>query len=272
MKYELVSVILIIATYNFILTSGYFDEDTLKVKLIPLSLFGMFAFLIFVISILSIFYYRTTHYVNYLAESHIKNVDDQFSFIKKIKLSIPDEYITPLLKIAHTQGVRIEIPKKKQKCISSKRLKESFPEIIDWYKSLPRKISKIIGDDVKITPLSESNSICLVVYEKEGDYIDWHFDTNHYNGRYFTLLIPVTFVETCGNYQYRNKDKQIQTVNLMEGEALLFEGDKVYHRAKKLCANQTRIVLSCTFTTSQKIPTIEYLFQVIKNLGIFGEI
>jgi hypothetical protein len=270
MKYEIISIILIIAIYNFILTSGYFDEDTLKVKLIPLSLFGMFAFFIFVLSILSIFYYRTTRYVNYLKD--VDPSDDKFQYIKKIKLSIPDDYIDPLLNIATTQGIRIEIPQKRQKCISLKRLKELFPKIVDWYVSLPPLISKIIGSKVKITPLTESNSLCLVAYEKKGDYIDWHFDTNHYNGRYFTLLIPVTTKQTCGNYQYRNKDSKIQTVRFGKEDALLFEGDKVYHRAKELCANQFRVVLSCTFTTSQNIPMIEYLFQTIKNLGIFGEL
>jgi hypothetical protein len=212
------------------------------------------------------------YYINYL-----KDIDPQsnkFNYIKKFKLSVPDDYIDPLLEISMTQGNRIEIPSKRQKCISLKRLQESFPQIIEWYKSLPPIISKVLGTKVITTPLIESNSLCLVVYEKAGDFIDWHFDTNHYNGRFFTLLLPISSKQTCGNYQYRNSKGVTQTVKLSKSneDALIFEGEKVYHKAKKLCANERRVILSCTFTTSQEIPTIEIIFQKIKNLGIFGEL
>jgi hypothetical protein len=284
MKIEIILIILVILFYNYFVSEYYFDENTLRVRYIPLALFGLFAFLIFVISISSIFYYRTTFYINHFQEDKLivdynENKDirneqytEKFRYIKKIELSIPEDYRNVLLEISKYNGIRIEIPKKRQKCISLKYLKQLFPPILDFYKSLPEKISKIIGTTVKITPLTEPNSLCLVVYEQEGDYIDWHFDTNHYNGRYFTLLIPVSTVATCGNYQYKNSKKETQTVILDKNESLLFEGDKVYHKAKKLCANQRRVVLSCTFTTSQKIPTIEYIFQTIKNIGIFGEL
>jgi len=271
MKKEIALIIIILIIYNSFMSSDYFDDRTLSVKLIPISMFGLFAFLIFVISILSIFYYRTIFYVNHLKDNWTA-YDDKFHYIKVIDLSVPNKFIDPLMNISENQGVRIEIPKKRQKCISIKRLQESLPEIIDFYKSLPPIISKIIETKVQITPLSESNSLCLVVYEKEGDFIDWHFDTNHYNGRYFTLLFPISDIPTCGNFQYRNSNKKTQTVKLEKGKALLFEGDKVYHKAKKLCRNQRRVILSCTFTTSQEIPTIEIIFQKIKNIGIFGEL
>jgi len=285
MKIEIILIILVILFYNYFVSEYYFDENTLKVRYIPLALFGLFAFLIFIITIASIFYYRTTFYVNHFKDEVInvnsgdekqnianEQYSEKFKYIKKIELSIPDMYKQQLMIISKTNGIRIEIPKKRQKCISLKYLQQLFPPIVEWYKTLPSKISKIIGTKVKITPLTEPNSLCLVVYDQEGDFIDWHFDTNHYNGRFFTLLLPVSSEPTCGNYQYRNSNGATQTVILDKNESLLFEGDKVYHKAKKLCANQRRVILSCTFTTSQKIPTIEYIFQTIKNIGIFGEL
>jgi hypothetical protein len=275
MKIEIILIIFVILFYNYFISEYYFDENTIRVKYMPLALFGLFAFLIFVIIISSVFYYRTTFYINHFKDKNIvldSNDQSMFQYIKKIKLSIPDDYKNMLLEISKNNGIRIEIPKKRQKCISLKYLQTLFPPIVDWYKTLPNQISKVIGTNVKITPLTEPNSLCLVVYEQEGDFIDWHFDTNHYNGRYFTLLLPVSILPTCGNYQYRNSNGITQTVILDKDESLLFEGDKVYHKAKKLCANQRRVILSCTFTTSQKIPTIEYIFQTIKNIGIFGEL
>jgi hypothetical protein len=271
MKKEIALILIILIIYNYFMSSEYVDDKMLSVKLIPISLVGLLVFYIFIVSILSIFYYRTIIYKNYL-KSDLLHSESKFHYIKVINLSVPDKLLAPLMDISENQGIRIEIPKKRQKCISIKRLQESLPEIVEFYKSLPSVISDVIGAKVSITPLTESNSLCLVVYEKEGDYIDWHFDTNHYNGRYFTLLLPVSTVHTCGNYQFRNSKEKTQSVKLDMGQALLFEGDKVYHRAKKLCANQRRVILSCTFTTSQEIPPIEIIFQKIKNIGIFGEI
>ena len=215
------------------------------------------------------FILRTTYYVNYLTNCDPKT---QFCYIKKIKLSIPNEFLGPLDQIAQSEGTRVEIYKKRQKAVSIQKLQAQLPEIVEWYKSLTTQISEAIGEKVKVTPLNQPNSLSLVVYEKEGDFIDWHFDTNHYSGRYFTLLLPVTTAPTCGNYQYRNAEEETETVYLQQGEAILFEGDRVFHKGKELCKNQRRVVLSCTFTSSQTITPPEAILNFIKNWGIFGEI
>ena len=215
------------------------------------------------------FVFRTTYYVNYLTECNPKA---PFCYIKKIKLSIPNEFLAPLDEIAQREGTRVEIYKKRQKAVSIQKLQANLPEIVEWYKGLTRQISEAIGEEVKVTPLNQPNSLSLVVYEKEGDFIDWHFDTNHYNGRYFTLLLPVTTAPTCGNYQYRNAEGETETIYLQQGDAILFEGDRVFHKGKELCKNQRRVVLSCTFTSSHTITPPEAILNFIKNWGIFGEI
>ena len=215
------------------------------------------------------FVFRTTYYVNYLTECNPKA---PFCYIKKIKLSIPNEFLAPLDEIAEREGTRVEIYKKRQKAVSIQKLQANLPEIVEWYKGLTRQISEAIGEEIKVTPLNQPNSLSLVVYEKEGDFIDWHFDTNHYNGRYFTLLLPVTTAPTCGNYQYRNAEGETETLYLQQGDAILFEGDRVFHKGKELCKNQRRVVLSCTFTSSHTITPPEAILNFIKNWGIFGEI
>lgn len=245
-------------------------NDYLKINIFPMILFSILLYIILLIYIIGTFITRTTQYKNYLIKC--KKQKNNFCHIKKIDLSIPPDLISSLLDIARKNGKRIEIPRKRQKAISLKHLNVMIPEIVEWYETLPDIISEVIGEKVQITPLSQPNSLCLVVYEKVGDYIDWHFDTNHYSGRFFTLLLPVTFEQTCGNYQYKNANNITEDLQLNKGEALLFEGDKVFHRGNELCDNQFRVVLSCTFTTSQEIPIEEYIFQNVKNIGIFGEL
>jgi len=264
-------VLFIILIYYLIIVKYSTDEmnEFLKIKMFPMILFGIVFLVLLIAYISGTFISRTTKYKNYLKKC--KKITS-FCHIKKINLSIPSYLISELLDIAKNNGIRIEIPRKRQKAISLKHLQVKIPDIVAWYQTLPDIISEHIGETVTITPLSQPNSLCLVVYEKAGDYIDWHFDTNHYGGRFFTLLLPVTFEETCGNYQYKNEDENIETLQLNKGEALLFEGDKIFHRGKELCDNQFRVILSCTFTTSQDIPMEEYIFQNVKNIGIFGEV
>lgn len=244
-------------------------KNAYSLKFILFSVFVLIVVLAIIV-FAAYFLFRTTHYYN-----HMKNCpkdSDNFCYIKKIPLSIPKEYIAPLLLISQEEGKRVEIIKKRQKAISIKKLEARLPEIVEWYKTLPSVISEVVGTAVQITPIDQPNSLSLVVYEKEGDFIDWHFDTNHYSGRYFTLLIPVTFEPTCGNYQYKDANEEVQTVELKMGEAVLFEGDRVFHRGKELCRDQRRVILSCTFTTSQYIPPSEVAINTVKNWGVFGEL
>jgi hypothetical protein len=270
MHKEVIIILAIIFAY-YLFVPNFKDEKFAPYRLLPLLLIGTFTFFSLIAYISGTFMYRTTHYTNYLKKCN--NISsDQFCHIKKLNVSIPDEYIEPLLDISYKYGKRINMPQKRQTAISIKYLKSAFPNIVTWYKSLCPIISKVVGQEVMTTPLSEPNSLCLIVYDREGDFIDLHFDTNHYDGRYFTFLLPVTFEETCGNYQYKNSEEKTETLTLTKGDALLFEGDKVYHRGKKLCRNQRRVILSCTFTTSQQIPIIESIYQKIKTVGFFGEL
>ena len=256
----------------FIIYYLYMPNYNLEVnRLLPLILIGTIIFFVLINYISFTFLYRSTYYNNYLKKCD-NYPSDKFCHIKKIDLELPDEYIKPLLDISYKYGTLIKMPQKSQKAISLKYLKTVFPPIVEWYKSLTPQISSIIGEKVMTTPLNQPISLCLIVYENEGDFIDWHFDTNHYDGRFFTLLIPVTFEKTCSNYQYKNSNEQTETLSLEKGESLLFEGDKVFHKGKKLCKNQRRVILSATFTTSQNVAIVESIYQYIKTVGFFGEI
>lgn len=221
-----------------------------------------------VIAFIIDFLYRTLFYQNHL-KTCIQN--DSFCGIQVINLSLPEKFRENLLKVSETKGVRIEIPKKHQKNVSYDTLKENVPEIENWYTSLPSLISPYISDTLQVAPADVKTRMCLVVYEKEGDYIDWHFDTNHYDGRFFTLLVPVSTEETCGNYMYKDHNEKEQILEVEKSQAILFEGDKVFHRGKALCADQRRVILSMTFVTSQNMDMWNYCLHKVKELGVFGK-
>ena len=231
--------------------------------LIPIILIVILV-LVFIIDLL----YRTLFYKNYLKTCVDK---DSFCGIQVINISLPDEYRSKLLKLSETNGIRIEIPKKHQKNISYNELKKEVPDIDDWYESLSSVLSPYIDETLKVVPKDIKTRICLVVYEKEGDYIDWHFDTNHYNGRFFTLLIPISTEATCGNYVYKDHNEKEEIIEVEKSQAIFFEGDKVYHRGKELCANQRRVILSLTFVTDDSMNVWNYCLHKVKELGVFGK-
>lgn len=231
-------------------------------------LIPLIVFVLIVIAFIIDFLYRTLYYRN-----HLKTCIDKDSFcgIEIINLSLPEQFRNKLLKISETKGKRIEIPKKYQKNISYDELKKELPDIDEWYNSLPMVLSPYLNDTLKVVPSDIKTRICLVVYEKEGDYIDWHFDTNHYDGRFFTLLVPVSTESTCGNYVYRDHNENEQIVEVEKSQAIFFEGDKVYHKGKELCANQRRVILSMTFVTNDTMNLWNYCLHKIKELGVFGK-
>jgi len=214
------------------------------------------------------FLYRTLFYKNHLAACAS---NDSFCGIQIINLTIPPEFIDTMLELSVSEGTRIEIPKKHQKNISSTILEQNIPELEAWYESIPAVLYNYIDTKLVVVPSDIKTRMCLVVYEQEGDYIDWHFDTNHYDGRFFTLLVPITTEETCGSYQYKDETATVQTVELNKGQAIFFEGDKVFHRGKELCADQRRVILSMTFVTNTHMNYWNHIMHKVKELGVFGK-
>ena len=69
---------------------------------------------------------------------------------------------------------------------------------------------------------------------------------------------------------YKDKNTNNIDLNVKENEAILFEGDKVFHAGKKLCNNQLRAILSMTFITNNEMNTWNYLMNSLKEFGVFG--
>ena len=232
----------------------------------------LYTFIILIVILIGLFvfdfFYRTLYYKNHIKECKTK---DTFCGIQIINISIPNDYIPKLKDIGNKFGKRIEILKKHQKNIPSKTLIEKMPDIENWYNSLAPIVSNYIGEKVIALDNSIQTRLSLVVYEKEGDYIDWHFDTNHYTGRFFTLLVPITLEPSCGNYQYKNEDERDIDIEINKNQAILFEGDKIFHRGKALCRDDYRVILSLTFVTSRDMNMWNYTMHKIKEFGIFGK-
>jgi len=177
-----------------------------------------------------------------------------------------------LNEVSKEEGRRVVIPAwKAGRTITTQTIIKNIPNVYDWYKGLEEKISSIIGENVYVTSNNLPTTCAILIYEKNGDFINWHYDVNYFNGRFFTLLIPVNITNHCTEYRYYDKDGNINGIKEELDKAILFEGDKVFHMASKFCnKGKQRLILSVQFSTNPTISWVNNILMRIKDIAYIG--
>ena len=165
------------------------------------------------------------------------------------------------------------LPNKKGITISTTNIVKYSPNLIKFYQN---DLCKLVSTKLKLnvfpTDLNLPTSCALLIYENEGDWINWHYDYNYYDGRFFTLLIPITNNLTCTEFQFKNDNNEIKSINLTNNNSICFEGNYLYHRASKLCKNEKRVILSCQYVTNNNISFLNNMRLKIKDFAYIGKI
>lgn len=231
-------------------------------------------YLILVIIVLSIIcnmYNSGGVYKNKIKHCHSKL--QEFCGIKEFSYTPPIHIKTDLEKCINDTSIqkRVNIPMwKSGKTIPTSALVEHYPNIILWYKDFAKTISVLVNDNVDITPLNFETSCCILIYDQKDDFINWHFDVNYFNGRFFTVLIPITIDKTCTKYIYKNHNEENKEIDLVKDKCIVFEGEKVFHMASKLCEGEKRAVLSLQYSTNSDINVLNKLFMRFKDVAYIG--
>jgi len=156
-------------------------------------------------------------------------------------------------------------------------LHDLAPEIIAFYHSayLRRLCSAVIGIPVVPTPLNDQSSCSLLFYDRPRDHIGWHYDYNFYNGRHFTVLLPMV-----NRHLSEDRLSSAQLVIQQEGREvivptpsntlIMFEGARVFHKVTRLEENELRIMLSMTFCTQPQASVIKSTLRRFKDIAYFG--
>jgi hypothetical protein len=165
------------------------------------------------------------------------------------------------------------LPNKKGITISTNNIIKYAPQLINYYQNeLCKKVSQEINLKLYPTDLKFPTSCALLIYENEGDWINWHYDYNYYNGRFFTVLIPITNNITCTEFQFKDSNNDVKSINLINNNSVCFEGNYLYHRASKLCNNQKRVILSCQFVTDNNMSLINKIRIKMKDFAYIGKL
>ena len=154
---------------------------------------------------------------------------------------------------------------------------ERAPAVTRLYHSeeLRRYISRVVGVEVHPTPLHDQSSLSILIYDRPGDHIDWHYDHNFYLGRHFTVLLPVVNsghrADGLSHAQLSTKlagqDVKLATPPNM---LVVFEGAKVLHKASPIETGERRVVISMTFCTDSRATFAQAITRRVKDMAFFG--
>jgi hypothetical protein len=212
---------------------------------------------------------------------------DNFCLFKEFKIYLPQVVKGEINKMLHNKDIqrRVNIetypetifncalPNKRGVTISTQNVKINAPHLIHFYENdLCKLISNKININLFPTDLHLPTTCAILIYENEGDWINWHYDYNYYDGRFFTILIPITNNLTCTEFQFKNDNNEVKSVNLTNNNSICFEGNYLYHRASKLCENQKRIMLSCQYVTNNNISFLNKMRLNLKDFAYTGKI
>lgn len=153
----------------------------------------------------------------------------------------------------------------------------SAPAIVALYHApaFQSLISRLCGEPVRPTPISDQSSLSVLFYDKPGDHIGWHYDHNFYRGRHFTVLLPlVNQGHAPGGLSHAQlivklgaEDRGVPSPPNM---LIVFEGAKVRHKVLPVAENERRIVLSMTYCTDPSASFSQGVARRVKDTAFFG--
>ena len=178
-------------------------------------------------------------------------------------LAAPERSFVP----AHKQGGTV----------AYETLIAAAPAIVACYhsKGLRDILSRLVGVPIRPTPIYDQSSLSVLVYDKPGDHIGWHYDHDFYRGRHFTVLLALHNAgQAAGGLSHavlaaRLPEREI-AISTAPNTLVVFEGARVCHRVTPIRDGERRIVLSMTYCTDPRSHWWQGCARRLKDTAFFG--
>jgi hypothetical protein len=199
-------------------------------------------------------------------------------------VTVPDVLPAPAFAAIKAEAERLMAPErsfvpahKKGGTVAYETLIDQAPAIAALYHSSGFRefISRLVGVAVQPTPINDQSSLSVLVYDKPGDHIGWHYDHNFYRGRHFTVLIMLANEGHADGGLSHGR-----TIARLAGQEVavcappntltVFEGACVRHKATPVTADELRVVLSMTFCTDPRARWWQGVSRRVKDTAYFG--
>ncbi len=208
----------------------------------------------------------------------LPSFSDYFTYIPNF---LPDETFAHLKSeiLQHLKMERTYLPAHKQGgTVAYEDLHYLAPKVVAFFNStyLRNLFSDIIGEAVEPTPIHDQSSCSLLFYTQPGDHINWHYDHNFYDGRHFTVLLPIVNEHnhnpaiTSSAQLMIKQNGQEKIIPCTPNNLVIFEGAKTLHKVTRLGPDETRIMLSMTYSTTPSASPVKAIARRVKDTAFFG--
>jgi hypothetical protein len=175
-------------------------------------------------------------------------------------------------------AVRKAVPGyKKSGSVSARDVRAIAPEIIALYESpaLVGALSRIAGVTLLPCPERDLHATALYYYTEAGDGIGWHFDSSHYKGGRYTVLIGIvnrteqSRLLCTLNKKEPAKPQTELSVATDPGTLVFFNGDRLWHSVSKLGEGEERIVLTLEYVTDTRMNPVRRWISDFKDAATY---
>jgi hypothetical protein len=151
------------------------------------------------------------------------------------------------------------------------------PAIVACYhaRGLQDMLSRLVGERLRPTPICDQSSLSVLIYNKPGDHIGWHYDHNFYRGRHFTVLLAIHNAGRAARglshavLHARVPGREIE-ISTAPNTLVVFEGACVRHRVTPIHDGERRIMLSMTYCTDPRAHWWQAWSRRLKDTAFFG--
>jgi hypothetical protein len=138
-------------------------------------------------------------------------------------------------------------------------------------------LTDVLHKPINRPPLADENACSLLIYSKDGDHIDWHYDYSNYYGDRYVVLLTLVNENSAGNdlseneFQYMHNN-EMHSIKMKPNSLAIFKGSEVKHRGTSIGKNEKRILLSMIFcdVCQEKKHIVSFAYEKIKNLVIYN--
>jgi hypothetical protein len=157
-------------------------------------------------------------------------------------------------------------------------LRERAPGILALYEdpAFVELLTAVTGRALLPCPPSDPHACALYFYTEPGDHIGFHYDTSHYRGERFTVLVGLierSSSRLACELHRRTPERDPVPLELRTdpGTLVLFNGDRLWHAVTPLGAGEERVSLSLEYVTDQAMsPGRRFVSNMKDAVAYFG--
>jgi len=206
---------------------------------------------------------------------------NEFVFLERfLPAAVVAEHLVPRVERLRPHVHRSYIPRfKKGGSISAYTLREEAPAFLEVYRSpaFVDFLSRLVDARLSLCPPNDPHACALYFYTEPGDHIGYHYDTSHYKGARYTVLMGlVQRSEHCRLAYQLHKDvpgretREVQ-VATEPGSMVIFNGDKLWHAITPLGDGEERVSLTLEYVTNPAMAPHKRLLSNLKDaFAYFG--